>query len=60
MKYQEVCRGIFQKRPNRFIAEVELEGRRGDLPCEEYRSVAGSFWFPALWFIWKKVKIRPG
>ena len=28
MKYQEVCRGIFQKRPNRFIAEVELEGRR--------------------------------
>lgn len=28
MKYQEVYKGIFQKRPNRFIAEVELEGRR--------------------------------
>lgn len=28
MQYQEVRRGIFQKRPNRFIAEVELDGRR--------------------------------
>ena len=28
MQYKEVYRGIFQKRPNRFIAEVELEGVR--------------------------------
>lgn len=27
MRYEEVKRGIFQSRPNRFIAQVELEGR---------------------------------
>lgn len=27
MRYSAVCRGIFLARPNRFIAEVEMEGR---------------------------------
>lgn len=28
MKYDNICKAAFIKRPNRFIAEVELEGRR--------------------------------
>ena len=28
MRYDNITRGIFVKRPNRFIAEVDIEGRR--------------------------------
>ena len=28
MKYENITRGVFLKRPNRFIAEVEIGGKR--------------------------------
>ena len=28
MKYENITRAVFIKRPNRFIAEVDIEGRR--------------------------------
>ena len=33
MKYDNITRAIFVKRPNRFIAEVEIGDMVSDLPC---------------------------
>ena len=27
MKYNNICKGVFVKRPNRFIAQVNIDGR---------------------------------
>ena len=38
MHYNEIKRGYFIARPNRFIAHVELDGQVG-LPREEYMAL---------------------
>ena len=39
MKYSHIVEGRFIERPNRFIAYVNIEGRRGKSTCKKYRPV---------------------
>ena len=42
MRYENVETGIFRKRPNRFIAHVEIPGQGRNLSCEKYRKMPGT------------------
>ncbi len=43
MTYDNIVTGTFLKRPNRFIAYVEVKGDVKYLPCKKYRPLPGGF-----------------
>mgnify|MGYP007102638976 CR=1 FL=1 len=42
MIYKRIQKGRFLKRPNRFIAKIEINRKRRNGPCEEHREVRGT------------------
>lgn len=39
MKYERIEKAVFLERENRFVAYVELEGKKRKSSCEKYRPV---------------------
>ena len=56
MQYQKIRPAIFFSRPNRFVAQVELEGEQ--VTCHvKNTGRCGSCWFPARLYTYQRVKI---
>lgn len=43
MRYDNIHKGKFLSRPNRFIANVEIDGQSRGLPCEKYGQMQRAF-----------------
>ena len=57
MKYNKVEQGIFQKRPNRFIAHVEINGKE-EVCHVKNTGRCRELLVPAPLFFWRKVIIQ--
>ena len=59
MKYNKVERGIFKKRPNRFIAYVEINGKE-EICHVKNTGRCRELLIPGALVFWKKVIIQIG
>lgn len=57
MKYNKVEQGIFQKRPNRFIAHVEINGKE-EVCHVKNTGRCRELLVPGALFFWRKVIIQ--